>query len=382
MEGGNARTNDDINTRKRIRNENKKKQEQQISSPSLYRPTNIVIDANTTTNHANTNTAAPSSSSGVVVVVVKFTDIVIRPLIINSLTYLDPESLRQVCLVSHEFHDMVHTHPGLQQRMFAVFQLHFSNDRIFFDGKRLEMMLVKLNRRRRSILHLYRKMKITTARKFCTYFLLDTSYAIMEDLRFDGIVSLDLSLPKPTATNGFFSLRDIFTVMTQILPNLRELDLSNTKTNKEELHYFCTQNPRLEKITWHNNGIQLQSRISLDGRDMESIEILREIHMDNTVFITANFFSRFSDLEDTEHSDIFLFHRCRKSLVHVSIRNAKHCKTYSNTPCALPQNALIKFIRNALPSLKSFRSDLTQQNIDMLLQSDDGPRFSEIEFLT
>ncbi|MGK3762516.1 MAG: hypothetical protein ACI8RD_014834 [Bacillariaceae sp.] len=57
-------------------------------------------------------------------------------------------------------------------------------------------------------------------------------------------------------------------------------------------------------------------------------------------------------------------HYCSKALERVSIRNAKWQKDGDNTN-TVPQNALIKLVRNA-PSLRWFRSDLTQDNIDML----------------
>jgi hypothetical protein len=63
--------------------------------------------------------------------------------------------------------------------------------------------------------------------------------------------------------------------------------------------------------------------------------------------------------------DTFIFHNYDKALVErVSIRNAKWFNYASVN--VIPQNALIKFAGNAPPTLRWFRSDLTQENMHML----------------
>ncbi|OEU23449.1 hypothetical protein FRACYDRAFT_267543 [Fragilariopsis cylindrus CCMP1102] len=58
-----------------------------------------------------------------------------------------------------------------------------------------------------------------------------------------------------------------------------------------------------------------------------------------------------------------MFHRCCKALERVSIRNM-HFNDYRYKD--FKQNLLIKFVRNAPPSLHWFRSDLTPDNMTML----------------
>jgi hypothetical protein len=72
-----------------------------------------------------------------------------------------------------------------------------------------------------------------------------------------------------------------------------------------------------------------------------------------------------SNLENHRH--MFIFHYCRNALERVSILNAKwySCSDDWSEPEIIQQNALIKFVRNVL-SLRWFRSNLTQENIDML----------------
>merc|ERR1711971_1289145 len=66
------------------------------------------------------------------------------------------------------------------------------------------------------------------------------------------------------------------------------------------------------------------------------------------------------------HPDKFLFHKCCKVLERLSIRNAKYSNAYIGSERIIPQDALIKFVRNAPPTLKWFRSDLTKENMDLL----------------
>ena len=126
----------------------------------------------------------------------------------------------------------------------------------------------------------------------------------------------------------------------------------------------------MEKLTWHNID-RNQSAIDIDGRDMKHAANLKEIYMDNSAFAVdyVDKRHRLSDLENDEHSNIFLFHKLfsSKPLERVSIRNAKwHVYGIRDDPIVIPQNALIKFVRKAPTSLRWFRSDLTEANRTML----------------
>ena len=88
-----------------------------------------------------------------------------------------------------------------------------------------------------------------------------------------------------------------------------------------------------------------------------------------------------SDLvnEVNNEATIFLFYKCcSKVLERVSLRNTHFTMVqprivvpweirFSRHPrYAIPQKALIKFIRNAPTTLRWFRSNLTTENIKML----------------
>ena len=169
-----------------------------------------------------------------------------------------------------------------------------------------------------------------------------------------GILSLDLSLSSPTTA---YCDNSFPFYLSHILPNLQELDLSNTKFTSCVLVNFSRNCPRVEQITFNN--IQRCSYISLDGEDMQHAHNLRLLIVDDSVFCVYNI-EKYSDLINNQ--DTFLFHKCCKVLERVSIRKAK----YGHGRNIIPQDALIKFVRNAPPTLKWFRSDLTKQNMDIL----------------
>ena len=89
----------------------------------------------------------------------------------------------------------------------------------------------------------------------------------------------------------------------------------------------------------------------------------------NLVFFTDNLSGEDENLSDLKNSpDLFLFHKCGSTVLErVSIRNAKwYGFDHDEDPIIIPQNALIKFVRNAPKSLRWFRSNLTTENMTML----------------
>ena len=103
---------------------------------------------------------------------------------------------------------------------------------------------------------------------------------------------------------------------------------------------------------------------------MQASKYLKEININNSKFIVYN--REISDLNN--YPDIFMFHNCCKALERVSIRNM-NWKFYlgddgddydEDQKLVFTQNALIKFVRNAPPTLQWFRSDLTPDNMTML----------------
>merc|ERR1712224_315253 len=111
-------------------------------------------------------------------------------------------------------------------------------------------------------------------------------------------------------------------------------------------------------------------------------ENCREIYMDNAKFCYMGALPRyFFDLDDPNSAYSAIFRYFNFGVERFSMRNAQWYN--SNSPTGLshgctdiPQNALIKFVRNAPPSLRWFRSDLTKENIAKLQK-----QFPQIELV-
>jgi hypothetical protein len=173
---------------------------------------------------------------------------------------------------------------------------------------------------------------------------------LRRDIRMDWILSLDVS-----SSRNFFAC-----ALSNRLPNVREIDISNTCTHVITYHFFRRRH--LEKVTWNN--INKYSIVNLDGCNMKSSDNLKEIIMDDSEFVyDQTVKDTISNLENYRNN--FIFHFCSKSLERISIRNAKVCETRDEPTVVIPQNALIKFDRN-VPPLRWFQSDLTQENMNML----------------
>jgi hypothetical protein len=93
-----------------------------------------------------------------------------------------------------------------------------------------------------------------------------------------------------------------------------------------------------------------------DGSDMRFSHNLKEIIWDDLVFCR----------NPLNEQEIFYFYG--EALERVSIRNAKwyHRDDEGNHLNLLPQDSLIKFVRNFPPSMRWFRSDFTLDNMTML----------------
>merc|ERR1712232_176348 len=191
--------------------------------------------------------------------------------------------------------------------------------------------------------------------------------AVQDDKRIliNGVLSLDISLPALQMMN-----RSVIDAIVSLLPNVREANLSNIVLDDTDM--FRDHMSLLEKVTW-NNSVTL----TVQGWEFRDCRNLKELIMDDSNFpITRQYgFHRLSNLSGND--DIFIFRHC-KSIERLSIRKAELRSVVPDRTITgdLPQNALIKFVRNAPPSLRWFRSDLTKENIDMLRKE-----HPEIEFV-
>ena len=323
-------------------------------------------------NRINKSSSSSSSTS--------ISTILLRPLLVGCLTYLDSESIRQVCLLSKEFLDIVQHDPGMENN--RVVPLLFVSSSKEQDAGRIERLLNKLVDQNQNRVHHIRAVKVINREKFLhdgDRTELGNTLTITLRQRFAGVVALDLS--SPTKTN--FSNYGFLMTLRKMLPNLRELDLSNTNIQAHQLGAFAKECSQLEKITYNNNLCRL-SIMPLRGEVLSPAKNLLEIHMDCSTFPYqhAFFFKRLSDLTNVDYSNFYLFQKCNKRLERVSFKSAKYQNTFEwMTFDAIPQNVLIKFVRNT-PTLKWFCSDLTHENIAMLRsERHQQEGFSEIKFV-
>jgi len=180
-----------------------------------------------------------------------------------------------------------------------------------------------------------------------------------------------------------------------MIPNLREIDFSNINENGL-LHalYNFGFNPKnkIETIRWNNANFE--SSLLLDGSNLNQCENLKQLFLDDSIFHCNDrgrnygWFGRFEEEVEVEGpvnnndntnnnninntiNNIFIFHICCEKIERVSIRNAKYNEENHNSinntiTTLITQKALIKFVRNAPPTLQWFRSNLSKANIDML----------------
>ena len=224
-------------------------------------------------------------------------------------------------------------------------------------------LLQRLNNQSpKSKLRRYTHMKINDIHRFNDNISTTEIHEIIGDAEMDWIVSLDMSLSMPNLW-----VTDYFpNVLIYILPNLREIDISYNIPDNHSIMDVFFECSKFEKVTWNN--IKIKSYIAINGKFMESSNNLKEIIMDDSEFsCRISEGDTMSDLGN--HRDTFIFNCCSTALERVSIRNAKWVISYyggRRGPIAVPQNALIKFVRNAPTSLRWFRSDLTIENMNML----------------
>ena len=213
-----------------------------------------------------------------------------------------------------------------------------------------------------------------------------------------------MSSPLPIALHYCSTLHRAISFM---VPNLQELDFSNTMMGTSLLVKFAVRCPRLEIIRWNNNSdcaCHLVASCSLiaDGRDLQSMYNLKELYLDDWCFdfdyhYSMNEDEDTNDTEDTNdinddnnndpiaadamsdnrnYPDAFLFHSLSdKPLERISIRNAWYQSVNDNEEKTIPQNMLMKFVRNAPPTLVWFRSNLSRENTRILQSERPGIQF-------
>ena len=359
-------------------------------------------------------------------------------ILIRILGYLDNTTLMNMCLVCKQIKTIIWNGQGMEHQLVRILELRPSdnhdNDRI-----RMQTFFDNMNRyvqddTKKRMLQGYQHWKIYDPKRIIQYMACDNNLEkFAQNVRLNGIVSLDVSSPVPTTC--VLPWPKFFRLISFVVPNLRHLDLSKTRMSTTTPKHFITaisgHLPFLETIKWNDLPTwSHDSRLTADGAGLESIRTLKEFHLDNNKFSsysriqnnggnnndndgddnprlldlrvlypslfrihhpqlrlgdngtnTAAVPTEFEAMSDlNKHPQTFLFYKlCHKALEGVSIRNMTACffDDGENHPLhhPLPQTALVKFVRNAPTTLKWFRSDLTQDNITMLQSERPGIKF-------
>ncbi|CAB9506780.1 expressed unknown protein [Seminavis robusta] len=196
---------------------------------------------------------------------------------------------------------------------------------------------------------------------------------VANSLKLQQITHMDLSSDNNSNNNNNNSYPQVAPsigrLMTQVVPNLQELDLSYNHVTTAVLADAARNCPKLERIHLQNGlagGVA-----SSTGIDWKNCHALKELLLDGTL-LQASKREVTEMFQDADNVVACPLRYCMENLERVSLKGCRH---YDR----LPKNAvdvvsepftqlgLIKFVRNA-PNLRWFRSDLTADNVKMLQQ--------------
>ena len=315
-------------------------------------------------------------------------------ILLRTMSYMDNTTLMVLCLVCQQIRDLIWSGQGMETELVRIFELSPSINCNFDDSRcRVRRFVSNMNQyfqnvTKTRILQGFQHWKVEDVGEFDVgdnylYIGDDELERLTNNIRMPAIVSLDMSSSLPIPLHHWCPLHRAISFM---VPNLLELDFSHTMTSTRILGKFAVRCPRLEIIRWNYNVDCIRVYpIDADGRDLQSMNNLKELYLDNWCFNFDYYYSMNED-EDTDdvdddnnndpiaadamsdnsnYPDAFLFHSLSdKPLERISIRNAR-CTNGGNEE-TIPQSILLKFVRKAPATLVWFRSDLTRANIQIL----------------
>ena len=343
---------------------------------------------------ATTTNSAPSSS--------KWTNTPIS-LLIRTLGYLDNASLIAMCLVCKQICTIIQDGHGMDNQLVRLFELRCTKD---WSYSRFYLSMTRYfeDENKTRILQGLQHLKVYDVHKFGgNNWVCPMVHCDSLNVRMTGIVSLDISSPLSisggNAPNFSYHLHALPRALSYMLPNLQQLDCSHTRMNKETLGLFVERCPRLEIIKRNNIPDNDSYNLFPSGYGLRKLSNLKELYLDNCFFyFMGEYYDEDWDGDDNNANDdnndivteetamsnlnkypkCFLFHElCTKNslLERVSIRNARGASFRFPERRRIPQNALIKFVRNAPSTLHWFRSDLSTANIQLLRLEKPGIQF-------
>jgi hypothetical protein len=125
---------------------------------------------------------------------------------------------------------------------------------------------------------------------------------------------LDLSLLSNGLKKDAKLNEGIPALLTSVMPNLEEIDLSNADVTESALRYFANTCQELEKLTWNNHFADT----NITGHFLDACRPLKEMCMDDSVF---NYDASVEAIQ-AEGRDNHIFCCCNTFLERVSLKNA------------------------------------------------------------
>ena len=349
------------------------------SNNVLPMPATMMMDAISTRTRTRQATNAASKNT-------KW-DLTPLSILIRMMAYMDNDTLMIMCLVCKQIKDLIWHGTGMENTLVCIFEFHPSSETqhnpLLSAARRFA---INMNRyfqdgTKRRILQGYQQLKVHNVGRIhgVSAMSREELRQLTQNIRLDGIITLDiipssLQLASCEHEGAWYFLY----VLSCIVPNLRHLNLSTALITPDILEHFSVRCPLLETIKWNDNT---DYGFVADGNDLRLMHNLKELHLDNYSFWFDEYINEDANITDdnddddpnnnyniTEleamsdmhnHPNIFLFHKLRNQpLEGVSIRNVCLWRGFDDE-MAIPQNVLLKFVRNAPMTLKWFRSNLS-----------------------
>jgi len=292
-------------------------------------------------------------------------------IIVNNLG--TQEDLVNISVLSKQFHMIVHL-PAIGTRIVRVYELSPCSIRNRGSDLRLVQRLVHNQLNNHDKFGHYHHFRLNRINEFDHEII----GADNDLLPINSITSFDLSL----SSSSFSSLASltlapnwaepqILVSLGNIFSNVQEINLSHVRFDVQsfqlsalDLRIFFNSLLSLQKITWHH----CDRNILLAGFPLHP-KRTKQIYADDSNFTVLRSHMKLMSVNPVRQlrNDIFMFHKC-KSLECLSIRNARYTTNDIDDifTKAVSQQMLIKFVRKAPSSMRWFRSDLTEDNMEML----------------
>ena len=306
------------------------------------------------------------------------------PIFIEILSYLDDKSLIEASFVNKPWNASCHS-PAMEHAIVPYFQLKLDLSLEKDAITNFVHTMKKQDKKGRFLKDGYQRFELHLIgnRPDGMYGPRDNylDEMLTLNIRMNGIVSLVVT---PSCNEKYkIWLNHYWKFFSKMFPKLRELNVSDSECNRGNLRQmrfyfgsflFLRNCPYLTKIITQTKDREL---LWCGGNIDEKWASLTEIFIDDHIFV-------FKPNQYEEHRETLQFLNYYSSsyrvLERLSIRNAHYY--VDDTPLAqagihpyprkksigekIPQDDLVKFVRNAPPALKWFRSDLSQENIRML----------------